>query len=564
MRPTDQLAEKLGARLSEAYPHSGPNCLGASGPRRLSPAVAPLLQQLDRRLSSACLDPGHVGVRDAAGSPVPVAAIMRKHGVGDWHVDGLLSPRLIAAQVATGHELIVPDACGFWPALRPWCHQHGHPDLALRKPHGQSAQLEITARRPPSAGPTSGPEHSGDDVGTVLPPDIWKGKLPVKRPAEAGDPLGELVGSIATFMSRYGAGHPYLVRGDHRDTPSVPIGLEDVEYLLRHDPHPAMIAVVKHGEPIATPTHTPTRTDAGGLARLLTGGATVVINSAHLVLPDVADLAATLQLKFRQPVQANIYITPAQNDGFKAHTDPHDTLIVQLVGAKRWWLESGAPGRPGARPDRPDRDLTLNEGDVLYIPAGVAHAAHAESRPSIHLTLGVTRRRLGEVRAQALRILAREAASSPEYATELTFMTGADDGVPESGRAAPSELEMGEATAKALRQQDATFRQLLPVSSRGCLLELFQSEPMRPRATPIGGLAAGGGLRVDGVGVSLRDEALTLLGRIGHTADWDGGYTAELDVLLALRLCRLDRPSPIVAEHPATMVMTDTGLEDRS
>lgn len=37
-------------------------------------------------------------------------------------------------------------------------------------------------------------------------------------------------------------------------------------------------------------------------------------------------------------MQANLYASWSVTEGFGVHWDDHDTVVIQLDGAKRWWI----------------------------------------------------------------------------------------------------------------------------------------------------------------------------------------------------------------------------------
>jgi hypothetical protein len=96
---------------------------------------------------------------------------------------------------------------------------------------------------------------------------------------------------------------------------------------------------------------------------------------------------------------ANAYYTPRGGRVFTPHWDTHDVLVVQLHGAKRWRVYDVVLAHPlqgrgymesnpyaGFADDLAYQDLTLREGDLLYLPAGTPHAAWCEDSDSLHLT----------------------------------------------------------------------------------------------------------------------------------------------------------------------------------
>lgn len=132
-------------------------------------------------------------------------------------------------------------------------------------------------------------------------------------------------------------------------------------------------------------------------------GFTVVINHVHESQAPVSQLCAELEAELDQRVGCNLYLTPANAKGFKAHCDAQDTLFLQLEGSKLWkvWapdadqLDAVLPVRQdrsvqSKAPDRePDIELLLERGDSLYMPRGWFHTGVAQESHSLHITLGV-------------------------------------------------------------------------------------------------------------------------------------------------------------------------------
>ena len=79
-------------------------------------------------------------------------------------------------------------------------------------------------------------------------------------------------------------------------------------------------------------------------------------------------------------VNMNIYHSGPNGVALLPHTDSYDVLVVHLEGTKTWEIvENGIRTR-----------LTLEPGDVLYIPANVIHSAQADTlQGSTHLTIGL-------------------------------------------------------------------------------------------------------------------------------------------------------------------------------
>jgi lysine-specific demethylase/histidyl-hydroxylase NO66 len=154
------------------------------------------------------------------------------------------------------------------------------------------------------------------------------------------------------------------------------------------------------------------------LWRKFADGATLVLQALHRTWEPVSSLSAQLSSELGHPVQANAYITPPQNRGFDDHYDVHDVFVLQIEGTKRWIIHEPVHVDPLRSQPWTDRrsavaeaaqgrayiDTVLEPGDVLYLPRGWLHAAEAQGKVSIHLTLGVhnwTRHALAEQLAQA-------------------------------------------------------------------------------------------------------------------------------------------------------------------
>jgi hypothetical protein len=128
-------------------------------------------------------------------------------------------------------------------------------------------------------------------------------------------------------------------------------------------------------------------------------GYTLVLNGLDRHIAPIATLAHAIEAELNFETQVNAYITPPKSQGFLAHYDDHDVLILQIQGSKTWHVygpEADVPPRRLPLRDRfavdglPEPDhLLLEAGDVLYLPCGRVHAAKAQDEPSIHLTIGI-------------------------------------------------------------------------------------------------------------------------------------------------------------------------------
>lgn len=174
--------------------------------------------------------------------------------------------------------------------------------------------------------------------------------------------------------------------------------------------------------------------DAGdtNIARLQMSSekASVLLNHCGVAFPELLGGACKAALDaFEQPVGLNVYMTGMNvTKAAPAHTDRQEVFVVQCGGTKRWrvFAPPHAPLAPGADPfargkgdDVLDEralgcmlDVTLEEGDVLYVPAGFPHATATTDVASLHLTFGLAPTSNFGLSLDSLRVCARGARTA--------------------------------------------------------------------------------------------------------------------------------------------------------
>lgn len=109
------------------------------------------------------------------------------------------------------------------------------------------------------------------------------------------------------------------------------------------------------------------------------------------------DLVAATGIGLVSEAFGNLYLSPAENQAFKPHFDAEEVFVLQLSGRKLWalWPQTAqAPVRSvqglEVDPDKPEEEVLLEPGDLLYLPGGRPHAARTlPDEHSLHLTIGV-------------------------------------------------------------------------------------------------------------------------------------------------------------------------------
>jgi len=134
-------------------------------------------------------------------------------------------------------------------------------------------------------------------------------------------------------------------------------------------------------------------------------GKTLIHAGLNHTRPNLRRLCAMLTEKFAAPSEAVAYLTPAGQQGARAHSDPSDVYVIQLEGTKHWrvWA-TPETRRLGVDRDynlaelgQPVLDVSLRPGDVLYVPYGTPHVAAAEEQVSLHVTVVSLARTWGQL-----------------------------------------------------------------------------------------------------------------------------------------------------------------------
>ena len=219
--------------------------------------------------------------------------------------------------------------------------------------------------------------------------------------------FAELAGPEEEFFSTYFNKAPLYRPAALKADPRQLFSLADLDTLLHFEAiRPPYIRIVKDGDGVLDAAFTTsTRVQSANITdtvvpervyELLRTGATITWNSVNHFHSGLRELTRMLATKFAIRSDVVAFLTPAGRQGFTPHHDPVDLFIIQLEGTKHWKLWKPPADRRGeiqlykeSELGEPVIAVTLQPGDVLYLPYGTPHVATADEQVSLHLSVMV-------------------------------------------------------------------------------------------------------------------------------------------------------------------------------
>ena len=126
---------------------------------------------------------------------------------------------------------------------------------------------------------------------------------------------------------------------------------------------------------------------------VLARGASVLANRIEKYVPEIGALCASLAAKTKEHVCAASVVSTGTGGALPLHYDKVDNIVVQVDGTKRWRIYDAPVMYPvsdmQARPapeGTPLLDVTLEPGDLLFVPAGYWH--HCDNGPEVSHHVG--------------------------------------------------------------------------------------------------------------------------------------------------------------------------------
>src|SRR5947207_1520333 len=145
---------------------------------------------------------------------------------------------------------------------------------------------------------------------------------------------------IRSFLSEYWETKPLVIRrkkaGHYYRVLSLP---DVVQFVASTELRQSDLRLVRDGAPLPVDTYTrPLPWTDGTIDRVVNAdtvfaeyhaGATVILEALQRKWRPLTLLCRNLETFFHQGVQANVYLTPKNAQGFAAHYDSHDVFVLQ-------------------------------------------------------------------------------------------------------------------------------------------------------------------------------------------------------------------------------------------
>lgn len=130
---------------------------------------------------------------------------------------------------------------------------------------------------------------------------------------------------------------------------------------------------------------------------LIGQGVTGVLEAVTELSPNARTISEMIASRYYARSSANAYFSFGKTSGFGAHNDDHDVIVIQLEGRKNWrffgapTIASMATVEHLTTPTDEDvsEEITLDAGDVVFVPKGTWHDVISINEPSLHVTFSV-------------------------------------------------------------------------------------------------------------------------------------------------------------------------------
>ncbi|MHA1524560.1 MAG: JmjC domain-containing protein [Alphaproteobacteria bacterium] len=215
-------------------------------------------------------------------------------------------------------------------------------------------------------------------------------------------------------------------------------------------------------------------------------GASVVLNDIDELAPGIKQVATELERVTGGLNQANLYFSMRQRQAFGPHFDHHDVFALHCAGEKVWRIYKGREDAPINHPmynwtneefrraaGEIDQEITMQPGDMLYLPRGVYHDALASKNGAVHIAFGVTMPKLLDV----LPLVWDKAFASARLRADLPRFAG-DAAMKTALEQMAQEISQMVTSADFQAQAKAKIDEFSPVRANYDIEEMVKSDPV--------------------------------------------------------------------------------------
>lgn len=145
------------------------------------------------------------------------------------------------------------------------------------------------------------------------------------------------------------------------------------------------------------------RPDVNKVQKLISGGASLVLSEIEKLNAKLYKIVEEIQGFTNGKCQGNLYFSMESRQAFGPHCDDHDVFAIHFEGEKVWNIYENIETNPINHPifkyssqERIKRagklidQVTMQPGDLLYLPRGQYHDALASKNGAIHIAFGLT------------------------------------------------------------------------------------------------------------------------------------------------------------------------------
>lgn len=171
--------------------------------------------------------------------------------------------------------------------------------------------------------------------------------------------------------------------------------------------------------------------DVARVRALLRGGATLALDFVELLSPPLRSVAQTLEAVTGAQVCASLFCSWKATQGYGSHFDTQNVFACHIAGTKTWHIYEGravnASDHSGGNRESFSEahheqakgklvaEVTMNPGDLLYIPHGLYHDALSSSDACLHISFGA----MHLVAQDFLQALVKDLTKDPAFREHL-------------------------------------------------------------------------------------------------------------------------------------------------